>query len=115
MTEEYYIGQIFIDDYPSDVATFCNSDDKCHIEEIEPENGHRRFQIVETIQPAPTREEIKQQRKQYRETHIDDETAERSRCMANGTWTAEDEQAYLALDAEVTAWIEENLPYPEEE
>ena len=34
--------------------------------------------------------------------------------MANQTWTEEDERAYLDLDAEVTAWIEENLPYPEE-
>lgn len=39
----------------------------------------------------------------------------RSRKMANGSWTDEDEQAYLALDTEVTAWIEENLPYPEDE
>ena len=50
----------------------------------------------------------------YRREHIDDQTAERSRKMANGTWTDEDEQNYLALDAEVTAWIEENLPYPVE-
>lgn len=115
MEEYYVVGQIFIDSYPSEAASWCNnSGDKYHIAEIEPEDGHRRFQIVETVHPAPTYDEIKQQRKQYRETHIDDETAERSRCMANGTWTAEDEQAYLALDAEVTAWIEENLPYPAE-
>jgi hypothetical protein len=50
----------------------------------------------------------------YRREHIDDQTAERSRKTANGTWTAEDEAEYLALDAEVTAWIEENLPYNEE-
>ena len=65
--------------------------------------------------PAPTHDEIKEQRKAYRQEHIDDATAERSRRQANGTWTDEDEQAYLELDAEVTAWIEENLPYPEEE
>ena len=61
--------------------------------------------------PAPTHEETNELRKQYRRDHIDDNTAERSRKMANGTWTDADEQAYLALDAEVTAWIEENLPY----
>ena len=47
----------------------------------------------------------------YRRQNIDDQTAERSRKQANNTWTTEDEAAYLALDAEVTAWIEENLPY----
>jgi len=64
--------------------------------------------------PAPTWEEIDNARKKYREEHIDDKTIARSRKTANGTWTEADEEAYLALDAEVTAWIEENLPYPEE-
>ena len=63
-------------------------------------------------EPAPTKEDIKQLRKEYRQAHIDDNTAERSRKIANGSWTEEDEAAYLALDAEVTAYIEENLPYP---
>ena len=65
--------------------------------------------------PEPTKEEVKQMRKEYRHTHIDDNTLERNRKQANGSWTEEDEAAYLALDAEVTAYIEENLPYPEEE
>lgn len=64
--------------------------------------------------PAPTYEEIDKARILYRQEHIDDKTVARSRKTANGTWTEEDEQAYLSLDAEVTAWIEENLPYPEE-
>ena len=64
--------------------------------------------------PAPTWEEIDKAREEYREKHIDTRTKARVRKMANGTWTEEDEQAYLALDAEVTAWIEENLPYPDE-
>lgn len=64
--------------------------------------------------PAPTREEIKQLRKAYRHEHIDDNTLERNRKIANGSWTEEDEAAYLALDAEVTAHIEKNLPYPTE-
>ena len=62
--------------------------------------------------PAPSKEEIKQMRIAYRREHIDDQTLERNRKQANGTWTEEDEAAYLALDAEVTAYIEENLPYP---
>lgn len=65
--------------------------------------------------PAPTYEEIDRAREEYRESHIDTRTKARVRKMANGTWTEEDEQSYLALDAEVTTWIEENLPYPVEE
>lgn len=61
--------------------------------------------------PAPTKEEIKQLRIAYRREHIDNQTLERNRKMANGTWTQEDEAEYLALDAEVTAYIEENYPY----
>ena len=64
--------------------------------------------------PAPTYEEVDQARIQYRKTHIDDRTLARQRKQANGTWTQEDEEAYLALDAEVTAYIEEHFPYPEE-
>ena len=64
--------------------------------------------------PAPTREEISKLREEYRKEHIDSKTSERTRKLANQTWTEEDERAYLDLDAEVTAWIDENLPYPEE-
>ena len=63
----------------------------------------------------PTHDEIRQMRVDYRHDHIDDQTLERSRKIANGTWSEEDEANYLALDAEVTAYIEENFPYPDEE
>lgn len=63
----------------------------------------------------PTYEQVRQMRIRYRREHIDDQTAERSRKQANNTWTADDEAAYLALDAEVTAYIEEHFPYPVEE
>lgn len=62
-----------------------------------------------------TYDEVKQARIEYRKTHIDDVTLERSRKSATYTWTEEDEEAYKKLDREVTAWIEENLPYPEGE
>ena len=62
--------------------------------------------------PAPTKDDIKQMRVAYRREHIDDQTLERNRKIANGSWTDEDEAAYLALDAEVTAYIEEKFPYP---
>ena len=67
------------------------------------------------VQPAPTVDEIKKARAEYRRSHIDDNTLERNRKQANGTWTEQDEAEYLELDRQVTAWIEENLPYPEGE
>lgn len=95
----------------TEVAEWCNNGRQYHIEETE-----LYYETVENPAPLPpTHEDIRQARIAYRRSHIDDQTAERSRKQANGTWTAEDEAAYLALDAEVTAWIEENLPYPDEE
>lgn len=64
--------------------------------------------------PAPTHEDINRMRVEYRKTHIDDKTLARMRKTANGTWTEEDEAEYLALDTEVTAYIEQNFPYPDE-
>lgn len=84
------------------------------MKEMDVEQSMNGDWYVEGYAPAPTHDEIKELRKQYRQQHIDDNTAERSRRQANGTWTEEDEQAYLALDAEVTAYIEEHYPYPEE-
>lgn len=94
----------------SEVAEWCNENGQYYIEETE---------LYYEVQPIPaplppTHEDIRQARIAYRRSHIDDQTAERSRKQANGTWTEDDEAAYLALDAEVTAWIEENLPYPDE-
>ena len=46
------IGQIFIDDYPESVAYWCNNNN-AYIEEIEPLDGHRRFQVVAVPEPEP--------------------------------------------------------------
>lgn len=96
-----------IEEY-SQVAFWCN------------ENGYtivddgKYYKTVKLPELTPLAdEEIKQMRINYRREHIDDQTTERSRKMANGTWTDEDEQEYLALDAEVTAYIEEHYPYNE--
>ena len=47
---EYYVGQIFEEDYPPEAADFCNNsqdgEKPCYIREIEPLEGIRRFQIV---------------------------------------------------------------------
>ena len=97
-----------LDEY-TEVAEWCNENQHYTIED-----DGIYYKVIEIPEHIPTKEEIKQMRINYRREHIDDQTAERSRKMANGTWTDEDEQNYLALDAEVTAWIEENLPYPVE-
>lgn len=92
----------------AELAIYCNEND-CHIED----KGDY-LESVQNIHPPLTRDEIKQQRKFYREANIDDNTAERSRRLANKTWTEEDEQAYLELDRQVTEYIEANFPYPTE-
>ena len=96
----------------AEVAEWCNENGQYTIEE-----DNKYYKTVEIVIPEPTpptHEEVRQQRIRYRREHIDDQTAERSRKQANGTWTAEDEAAYLALDAEVTAYVEEHYPYPDE-
>lgn len=54
---EYYIGQIFIGTYPEDAAEWCNNNN-AYIDEIEPENNTRRFQIKEQEPYVPTPEDI---------------------------------------------------------
>jgi hypothetical protein len=54
---EYYIGQIFISTYPEDAAEWCNNNN-AYIDEIEPENNKRRFQIKEQEPYIPTPEDI---------------------------------------------------------
>ena len=44
---KFYIGQIFEDFYPPEIAIFCNESQKCHIEEIDSVDGHLRYTIVE--------------------------------------------------------------------
>ena len=108
--QEFYIGEIFEGKYPPEAAIWCNSHN-AFIEAL----GDGRYEIKEVIIPAPTREDIEEARIAYRRRHIDNETLRRMRKQANNTWTPEDETVYLALDAEVTAYIEEHFPYPEEQ
>ena len=48
--------QIFTDTYPPEAAFWCNNNRTHFIKEIDPLDGHRRFQIVEI--PKPTAEEL---------------------------------------------------------
>ena len=50
------IGQIFENTYPIEVAEWCNAN-TCYIEEIEPIDGVRRFEIKEVIPYVETEEE----------------------------------------------------------
>lgn len=104
-TKEVVIGaeeqqEIFIEDGFSFQEVDVSYDNRFYLKGYAPEK------------PASTWEEIDKARIKYRKAHIDDKTIARMRKTANRTWTEQDEQDYLALDAEVTAWIEENLPYP---
>lgn len=56
----FNIGQIFENTYTIEVAEWCNNNN-CYIEEIEPINGVRRFEIKE-VQPYIETEEERQQR-----------------------------------------------------
>lgn len=121
MEQEYYIGQIFEGMYPPDVATWCDNnnaiiEEKYREEETEQSIVQVRYYEIVAIPepPAPTAEEIDALRVAYRHEHIDNRTLARIRKTANGTWTEEDETEYLALDAEVTAYIEEHFAYPVE-
>ena len=79
---------------------------------------HRYFQIIQSqkvqvqiVEPATNdglteEERIDREKIRIREAMIDRQTIRRSRKIANGTWTDDDEQAYLLLDAHVTGIIE---------
>ena len=57
------IGNIYLDDYEPSVAQWCNNNN-AYIEEIEPVDGHRRFQVVAV--PEPTAEELAEQELQQK-------------------------------------------------
>lgn len=50
--KEYYIGQIFENEYPIDVAVWCGKNN-AYISEIEPQGNIRMFEIKEQEPPAP--------------------------------------------------------------
>lgn len=69
---DFMNGQIFIDDYPEEAAAFCN-DYGLMIAEIEPEDGHRRFQIQAIQEPtAEERAEWERQRQNTPEARLAD-------------------------------------------
>lgn len=55
---EFQINQIFESNYPPEAADWCNQQDNCSIQEIDPADGIRRFQIVSDA--VPSLDEVKQ-------------------------------------------------------
>lgn len=53
---EYFIGQIFNEMYPPEASEWCN-DNQAYIEEIEPLNNVRRFEIKAVPLPTPAENE----------------------------------------------------------
>ena len=100
------IGQIFIDDYEPSVAHWCN-ENNAYIEEIEPIDGHRRFQVI-TV-PEPTDEELAeqelQQKKAERAEAVSRITVEVDGMEFDGDETAQDRMARA-----ITMFNANNLP-----
>lgn len=69
-------------------------------------DGKRYFKGDEPPIPPKTEDEIDKEKAAIYAEKIDQYTLRRLRKMANGTWTEEDERAYLRLDNEVTSLIE---------
>lgn len=63
----FELSQIFIGEYPPEAAEWCNDSGTYHIEEIAPENNHRRFQIVENPQPTPEELAAEEERRKQAE------------------------------------------------
>ena len=102
----YEIGQIFEEKYPPEVALWCNNNN-AYIEEIEPIDGHRRFQVVAI--PAPTPEEQQQalmeQKKALRAEAVSKITVTVDGMEFDGDETAQDRMARA-----ITMFQANNLP-----
>lgn len=55
---DFQINQIFESSYPPEAAHWCNQQDNCSIQEVDPVDGKRRFQIVSDA--VPSLDEVKQ-------------------------------------------------------
>ena len=100
------IGNIYLDDYEPEVAKWCNENNATIIE-IEPLDGHRRFQVVAI--PAPTPEEQQQalmeQKKALRAEAVSKITVTVDGMEFDGDETAQDRMARA-----ITMFQANNLP-----
>ena len=85
----------------------------CKIEEIEPKDGMRQYQIAAI--PEPTVEEknefIRATRADLYAKLIDPLHAQKNKDTIMGEWTEEKEQAYIAEVKRLTLQIREENPY----
>ena len=100
------IRQIFIDDYPESVAQWCN-ENNAYIEEIEPIDGHRRFQVVAV--PEPTAEELAEQELQQKKADRA-EAVSRITVEVDGMVFDGDEKAQDRMARAITMFQANNLP-----
>ena len=100
------IGQIFIDDYPESVAQWCN-ENNAYIEEIEPIDGHRRFQVVAI--PEPTAEE-QQQALMEQKKALRAEAVSKITVTVDGMEFDGDEKAQDRMARAITMFQANNLP-----
>ena len=102
----FSIGQIFIDKYQPNAAIWCNSNN-AYIEEIEQQNGHRRFEVKAI--PEPTAEELAEQELQKKK-------ADRAEAVSKITVTVDgmefdgDETAQDRMARAITMFQANNLP-----
>jgi len=100
----FSLNQIFTDTYPPEAAQFCNQNGYV-IKEIETSGGKRRYQVQEI--PAPTAEELAEQRKREILAELDriDRASSRSlrACMAARNVGQEPSQADVLKLAEYEA------------
>lgn len=94
----------------SAVADWCNELGEYHIEEIDDE-----YCVVKNPEPLPpTTEEIRQRRELYYKENCDPLTCEKIRKTSMGKWTEEDEAEYVNRMNDISAFVNQMYPYPEE-
>ncbi|MCD7779316.1 MAG: hypothetical protein LUH05_01430 [Candidatus Gastranaerophilales bacterium] len=98
MTEEFYNGQIFTDEYPPQAAEWCN-ENGYYINEAESTNdGSRQFEIVEVS--VPTEDELAQI-EQERIDNLTMTALDFINCLQSQGLTLEDINEYLENNLEI--------------
>ena len=100
------IGNIYLDDYEPEVAKWCNENNATIIE-IEPLDGHRRFQVVAI--PAPTPEE-QQQALMEQKKALRAEAVSKITVRVDGMEFDGDETAQNRMARAITMFQANNLP-----
>lgn len=114
---EFYIGQIFEETYPTEAADWVDLN-HAQIDEIDPieVDGElvKRYQIVEETHTPITHEFIEKCRECAYQQEVDILHARKLRKTILGKWTEEDEAQYIQDVIDKSAEIEQRYPYPEE-